>query len=94
MIAWEATGMSAKSRATQYRQWAVNAMVEAMQSTSLVDRETLLMIARQHVARAEKAELAIPAPNGCPDRAKLRSAAVPAGVEAGDLGVARHSRRA
>ena len=34
--------MSAKSRATQHRQWAVNAIVDAMQSTNSVDRETLL----------------------------------------------------
>ncbi len=48
--------MSAKSRATQHRQWAVNALVAAMQSASLVDKETLLMIARKHLARAQKAD--------------------------------------
>ena len=48
--------MSAKSRATQHRQWAANALVTAMQSTSLVERETLLTIARLHLARAQKIE--------------------------------------
>jgi hypothetical protein len=74
-LPWEATGMSAKSRVTQYRQWAVNAMVEAMQSTNAIDRETLLTIARQHLAHAEKAERTRqPAPNGRPGGAKLRPA--------------------
>ena len=36
--------MSAKSRATQHRHWAVNAIVAAMQSASSVDQETLFMI--------------------------------------------------
>jgi len=59
--------MSAKSRATQYHQWAVNALVDAMQSTSAVDRETLLTSARQHFARAEKADRTRhPAPDGRP----------------------------
>ena len=48
--------MSAKSRATQHRQWAANAIAAAMRTTSWADRETLLMIARQHLARAQKAE--------------------------------------
>ena len=56
MIDLEATGMSAKSRATQHRQWAVNAIIEAMQSTNSVDRETLFMIARKHLVQAQKAE--------------------------------------
>ena len=66
--------MSAKSRATQYRQWAVNAIV-AMQSTSSVDRETRLMIAREHLAQAEKAERTRhPAPDRRHRRAKRRPA--------------------
>ena len=67
--------MSAKSRATQYRQWAVNAIVAAMQSTSSVDQETLFMIARKHLARAQKADhTRHPAPDGRSGRAKFRPA--------------------
>jgi hypothetical protein len=65
--------MSAKSRATQHHQWAVNAIVAAMQSASSVDQETLFMIAREHLARAEKADRTRnPAPDGLPGRAKSR----------------------
>jgi hypothetical protein len=46
MIYPGATGMSAKSRATQHRQWAVNAIVAATQSASWVDQEVLFMIAQ------------------------------------------------
>jgi hypothetical protein len=40
---------SKKDRAAQRRQWATNAIVAAMRTTSPVERETLLMIARRHL---------------------------------------------
>jgi hypothetical protein len=67
--------MSAKSRTTQYRQWAVNAIVAAMQSTSSVDQDVLFMIARKHLVRAQKADhTRNPAPGGRSGRAKFRPA--------------------
>jgi hypothetical protein len=74
--------MSAKSRATRQRQWAANAIVAAMRATHSVDQETLLMIALQHLVRAQKAERSAiprlmtplaapsPAPNQCTGRAQ------------------------
>lgn len=65
--------MSATSRATRHRQWAANAIAAALRTTSPVEQETLLMIARQHLARAQKAEHSRdPASNGPPRRAKPR----------------------
>ena len=65
--------MSAKSRATQHHQWAVNAIVAPMQSTSSVDQEVLFLIARKHLTRAQKADhTRNPEPDGLPGRAKSR----------------------
>jgi hypothetical protein len=50
--------MSAESRAAQHLRWAANAIAAAMQMTSKVDQETMLLIARQHLKLAEKAALA------------------------------------
>jgi hypothetical protein len=73
MIYPGATGMSAKSRATQHRQWAVNAIAAAMQSASSIDQEVLFMIARKHLTRAQKADhTRNPEPDGLPGRAKSR----------------------
>jgi hypothetical protein len=47
--------MSAKSRAAHHRRLVANAITTAMRMTSEVDRETLLLIAREHLRRAEKA---------------------------------------
>jgi hypothetical protein len=72
-LPWEAMGMSAKSRATQHRQWAVNAIVAATQSASWVDQEVLFMIAQKHLTRAQKADhTRNPEPDGLPGRAKSR----------------------
>jgi hypothetical protein len=61
--------MSAKSRATRYRQWAANAIADALRTTNWVERETLLMIAQQHLAQAQKAEQSRhPAPDGLSPR--------------------------
>ena len=66
--------MSAKSRATRHRQWAANAIAAALCTTNSVDRETLLMIARQHLVRAQKAEHSRdPNPGGPPCRVKTRA---------------------
>jgi hypothetical protein len=48
--------MPAKTKADRYRQWSINAATLAMQVSSIVDRETLLMIARLHLAAAIKAD--------------------------------------
>jgi hypothetical protein len=46
-----------------------------MQSASSVDQETLFMIARKHLARAQKADhTRDPASDGLPGRAKSRPA--------------------
>ena len=88
--------MSAKSRATQHHQWAVNAIVAAMQSASSVDQEVLFMIARKHLTRAQKADhTRNPEPDGLPGRAKSRptgqcqSETPPAGSQAA-LAYLRH----
>ena len=48
--------MTAEKKAARHRQWAANAIAEAMRVESEADRETLMMIARQHLAAAQKAE--------------------------------------
>jgi hypothetical protein len=48
--------MTAKKKAARHRQWAANAIAEAMSMASEADRETLMMIARQHLAIAQEAE--------------------------------------
>jgi hypothetical protein len=48
--------MTAEKKTARHRQWAANAIAEAMRVESEVDRETLIMIARQHLAMAQKAE--------------------------------------
>ena len=48
--------MPAKIKADRYRQWSINAATLAMQVPDIVDRETLLMIARLHLAAAIKAD--------------------------------------
>jgi hypothetical protein len=48
--------MVANNKAARHRQWAANAIVMAAQMTGEADRETLLLIARQHLEKAEKAE--------------------------------------
>jgi hypothetical protein len=48
--------MTAEKKAARHRQWAANAIAEAMRVNSEADRETLMMIARQHLAVAQKAE--------------------------------------
>jgi hypothetical protein len=53
---WEAAGMTADKKAARHRQWAANAIAEAMRMESEADRETLMMIARQHLAMAQEAE--------------------------------------
>jgi hypothetical protein len=57
MVNWEAAGMTAEKKAARHRQWAANAIAEAIRMESEADRETLMMIARQHLAMAQKAEL-------------------------------------
>jgi hypothetical protein len=52
--------MSAKSRAAHHRRLAANAITTAMRMTSEVDRETLLLIARERLRRAEKASRPAP----------------------------------
>jgi hypothetical protein len=56
MVRREAAGMTAEKKAARHRQWAANAIAEAMRVESEADRETLMMIARQHLAAAQKAE--------------------------------------
>jgi hypothetical protein len=48
--------MTAEKKAARHRQWAANAIAEAMRVENEVDRETLIMIARRHLATAQKAE--------------------------------------
>ena len=48
--------MTAEKKAARHRQWAANAIAEAMRMESEADRETLMMIARQHLAMAQRAE--------------------------------------
>jgi hypothetical protein len=48
--------MAMNNKAAQHRQWAANAIVMAAQMTGEADRETLLLIARKHLEKAEKAE--------------------------------------
>ena len=48
--------MTAEKKAARHRQWAANAMADAMRMESEADRETLMMIARQHLAVAQEAE--------------------------------------
>jgi hypothetical protein len=50
--------MTAEKKAARHRQWAANAITEAMRMESKADRETLMMIARQHIAMARQAEQA------------------------------------
>jgi hypothetical protein len=56
MVSREATGMTAEKKAARHRQWAANAIAEAMRMESEADRETLIMIARQHLAMAQEVE--------------------------------------
>ena len=56
IVRWEAAGMTAEKKAARHRQWAANAIAEAMRMESEADRETLIMIARQHLAMAQEAE--------------------------------------
>ena len=55
--------MTAEKKAARHRQWAANAIADAMRVESEADRETLMMIARQHLAAAQKAEHAARAVN-------------------------------
>ena len=48
--------MTAERKAARHRQWAANAIAEAMLMESEADRETLMMIARQHLTMAQQAE--------------------------------------
>ena len=48
--------MTAEKKAARHRQWAANAIAEAMLMESEADRETLMMIARQHLVMAQEAE--------------------------------------
>jgi hypothetical protein len=48
--------MPAEAKAARHRRWAANAAMAAMQVSSAIDRETLLMIARLHLAVAIKAD--------------------------------------
>ena len=50
--------MTPEKKAARHRQWAANAIAEAMRMDSEADRETLMMIARQHLAMAQEAERA------------------------------------
>jgi hypothetical protein len=56
MVSREATGMTAEKKAARHRQWAANAIADAIRMESEADRETLMMIARQHLAMAQEAE--------------------------------------
>jgi hypothetical protein len=56
MMYREAADMTAQKKADRHRQWAANAMADAMRTESEADRETLMMIARQHLAMARQAE--------------------------------------
>ena len=53
MVDREATGMTAEKKAARHRQWAANAIAEAMRVESEADQETLMIIARQHLERAQ-----------------------------------------
>jgi hypothetical protein len=53
-------GMPAKGRAAHHRRLAANATITAMRMTSEVDQETMLLIAREHLKRAEKASRPAP----------------------------------
>ena len=48
--------MTAEKKGARHRQWAANAIADAMRADSEADRETLMMIARQHLAVAQEAE--------------------------------------
>jgi len=48
--------MSAKSRAAHHRRLAANAIAAAMRMTSKADQDTMFLIAREHIRRAEKAD--------------------------------------
>ena len=56
MMRWETADMTAEKKAARHRQWAANAIAEAMLMESEADRETLMMIARQHLTMAQQAE--------------------------------------
>ncbi len=61
--------MTAEKKAARHRQWAANAIAEAMRMESEADRETLMMIARQHLAIAERVEHAVAPAANAPRRA-------------------------
>ena len=48
--------MAMDKKAARYRHWAANAIVMAAGTASEADRDTLLLIARQHLEKAAKAE--------------------------------------
>jgi hypothetical protein len=70
MVSWEAAGMTAEKKAARHRQWAANAIAEAIRMESEADRETLMMIARQHLAMAQQAEHAARAKSRAKDRSR------------------------
>jgi hypothetical protein len=71
MVGAGGNGHVREKPATRHRQWAANAFAAAMRTTSWADRETLLMIARQHLTRALKTErLCPPTPDGLSRHAK------------------------
>jgi hypothetical protein len=51
-------GMSAKNRAAHHLRLAANAIATAMRMINKADQETMLLIAREHLNRAETASLA------------------------------------
>ena len=68
--------MPAETKAARHRRWAANAVAIATRSSD-VDRDTLLLIARRHLALASKANNgAISAPRGAA-RAARRSPTAP-----------------
>ena len=62
--------MTPEKKAARHRQWAANAIAEAMRVESDADQETLMMIARQHLARAQSQK-------SLPDRRKKERARDP-----------------
>jgi hypothetical protein len=65
--------MTADEKAARHRQWAANAIAEAMRVNSEADQETLMMIARLHLTIAQKAERS--AARGMPGRRPSRKKA-------------------
>ena len=74
--------MTAEKKAARHRQWAANAIAEAMRVESEADQETLMMIARQHLAMARRAEQSVGRAKVTRKRAGLAVGAQKTGADA------------